>query len=159
MDLLRLDESLSRLPGMSDLQPNADQLMVLVHHKENQAVIGARALSLSLGFSQARVEKIKRNLAERKSALEGVFTSLFGPLSYESLTGEVGPSDVVPTVTSVNTLSTTFATTVLISSVTVEDYVVPDEDAQPKVQGAGGSSIGDAMDRELTEEDFNFSGL
>ena len=157
MDLLRLDESLARLPGMSDLQPEIDQLMVPVHRKEDQAVIGTRALTLSLGFSQGRIEKIRRNMVDRRSALEGVLNSLFGPQLHEDVIDEAGTSGASPLVTSVSTLSTTFATAIPIPSVSIEDYNVTGEDGQPQGQGARGASIGDALDQELTEEDFNFS--
>ena len=100
---------------------------------------------------------MRRNLAEHKSALDGVFTPLLEPLSLQSLTGEAGSFDAAPAATTITTLSTTFATTSSIPSVSVEDYVVADEGdgAHLQVQGKGESSIGAAFDRELNEEDFN----
>ena len=157
MDLLRLDEPLARLPGMNELQPNTDQLTVPIHREVDQTIIGARALTLSIGFSRSRVERIRRDLAERKVVLNEVFASLFGSTLHEYSVDEAGPSTSVQEVPSTTTLSTTFAAVAPIPSVSVEDYVVPDGDDRSQTRGEGETSTGEAMNRELTEEDFNFS--
>ncbi|GJU43625.1 hypothetical protein Tco_1200891 [Tanacetum coccineum] len=40
MDLLRLDDAVAEALGMTDLQPDASQLMVPVHHKQDKVIIG-----------------------------------------------------------------------------------------------------------------------
>ncbi|GJZ54765.1 hypothetical protein Tco_0609958 [Tanacetum coccineum] len=44
MDLLRLDDAVAKVLGMTDLQPDVGQLMVPVHHKQDKVVIGSQAL-------------------------------------------------------------------------------------------------------------------
>ncbi|GJY98423.1 hypothetical protein Tco_0515333, partial [Tanacetum coccineum] len=48
MDLLRLDDAVAEVLGMTDLQPDVGQLMVPVHHKQDKVVIGSQALSVAL---------------------------------------------------------------------------------------------------------------
>ncbi|GJU66817.1 hypothetical protein Tco_1253076 [Tanacetum coccineum] len=48
MDLLRLDDVVAEALGMTDLQPDVNQLMVPVHHKQDRVVIGSQALSVAL---------------------------------------------------------------------------------------------------------------
>ncbi|GKD29074.1 hypothetical protein Tco_1239852, partial [Tanacetum coccineum] len=48
MNLLRLDDTLAKKLGLTDLQPHVNQLMVPIHHSLDQTVVGATALSLSL---------------------------------------------------------------------------------------------------------------
>ncbi|GKA82528.1 retrovirus-related pol polyprotein from transposon TNT 1-94, partial [Tanacetum coccineum] len=48
MDLLRLDEAMAEVLGMTDLQPDVGQLMVPVHYKQDKVVIGSQALSVAL---------------------------------------------------------------------------------------------------------------
>ncbi|GKA87396.1 hypothetical protein Tco_0809160 [Tanacetum coccineum] len=48
MDLLRLDDVVAEVLGMTDLQPNVGQLMVPVHHKQDKVLIGSQALSVAL---------------------------------------------------------------------------------------------------------------
>ncbi|GJT11162.1 hypothetical protein Tco_0858204 [Tanacetum coccineum] len=44
MDLLRLESPLANAPGISDLQPDIDQLMVPIHQSEDQVVLGVTSL-------------------------------------------------------------------------------------------------------------------
>ncbi|GJR91804.1 hypothetical protein Tco_0215815 [Tanacetum coccineum] len=48
MDLLRLDDAMAEVLGMTDLQPDVGQLMVPVHHKQDKVVIESQALSVAL---------------------------------------------------------------------------------------------------------------
>ncbi|GKF62057.1 hypothetical protein Tco_0182111, partial [Tanacetum coccineum] len=64
MDLLRLDDVVAEALGMTDLQPDVNQLMVPVHHKQDRVVIGSQALSVALDICHGRVEKMERNLIE-----------------------------------------------------------------------------------------------
>ncbi|GJU14994.1 hypothetical protein Tco_1142960 [Tanacetum coccineum] len=83
-DLLRLDNAVAEALGMTDLQPDVNQLMVPVHHKQDRVVIGSQALSVALNICRGRVEKMERNLVERLPFLKDVFVSLDHHLSAES---------------------------------------------------------------------------
>ncbi|GJX79580.1 hypothetical protein Tco_0327729 [Tanacetum coccineum] len=145
MDLLRLSDPLANLPGMSDLQPDVEQLMVPIHRPEDQVVLGASSLTFSLSVSRDRVERIRRNIAEHRSALAGVFAPLAEPFSVQSLNGAVNTSDVAPSAVATTTaLSTTFSSAITIPPVSVDDYVVADmvneENVQPNVEYKGEGS-------------------
>ncbi|GKA55562.1 hypothetical protein Tco_0754634 [Tanacetum coccineum] len=133
MDLLRLDDAVAKVLGMTDLQPDVGQLMVPVHHKQ--------------------VKKMERNLTERLPFLKDVFVSIDHPLSAEPLTILPETSTEPP----VTTLITTAFSTVVIRPdsdpfLLVEDYENPDlagavpEDVIPGPKGegkVGGSTEGD----------------
>ncbi|GJV47607.1 hypothetical protein Tco_1437819 [Tanacetum coccineum] len=74
MDLLRLDDTVAETLGMTDLQPDVNQLMVPVHHKQDRVVIGSQALSVALDICRGRVEKMERNLIERLPFLKDKIT-------------------------------------------------------------------------------------
>ncbi|GJW77033.1 gypsy type transposase [Tanacetum coccineum] len=74
MDLLRLDDVVAEVLGMTDLQPDVGQLMVLVHHKQDKVVIGSQALSVALETCHHRVRKMERNLVERLPLLKDTST-------------------------------------------------------------------------------------
>ncbi|GJU49857.1 hypothetical protein Tco_1219412 [Tanacetum coccineum] len=120
MDLLRLDDVVAEALGMTDLQPDVNQLMVPVHHKQDRVVIGSQALSVALDICRGRVEKMERNLVERLPFLKDVFVSLDHPLSAEAL---IEPPVVVP---ATNALSTVVIVPHSGPSVSVEDYENPD---------------------------------
>ncbi|GKE55829.1 hypothetical protein Tco_1495014, partial [Tanacetum coccineum] len=120
MDLLRLDDTVAETLGMTDLQPNVDQLMVPVHHKRDRVIIGSQALSVALDVCRGRVEKMERNLIERLPFLKDVFVSIEDPLSAEAL---IEPSTEVP---ATNVLSTVVIVPPPDPSVSVEDYDNPD---------------------------------
>ncbi|GKB41032.1 hypothetical protein Tco_0885974, partial [Tanacetum coccineum] len=60
--------------------------MVPVCCKQDQAVIGSQALSISLDICHGRVQKMERNLIERLPFLKDVFVSIDHPLSAKALT-------------------------------------------------------------------------
>ncbi|GJV88503.1 hypothetical protein Tco_1532441 [Tanacetum coccineum] len=127
MDLLRLDDAVAEALGMTDLQPDVNQLMVPVHHKQDRVVIGSQALSVALDICRGRVEKMERNLVERLPFLKDVFVSLDHPLSAEAL---IEPPVEVP---ATNALSTVVIVPHSGPSVSVEDYENPDlVDVVPK---------------------------
>ncbi|GKA86333.1 hypothetical protein Tco_0808044 [Tanacetum coccineum] len=131
MNLLQLEGPLVDAPGMSDLQPHVDQLMLPVHRSEDQVVLGETSLSFALSVTHSRVERIRENVAVKRSAFIGVWTPLVDPLSVENLTGEAGTSDGVPATTVIITaLSTTFASASSVPPITIEDY---------EIVGKGGS--------------------
>ncbi|GKG34809.1 hypothetical protein Tco_0437505, partial [Tanacetum coccineum] len=57
-------------------QPDVNQLMVPVHHKQDRVVIRSQALSVALDICRGRVEKMERNLIERLPFLKDVFSLL-----------------------------------------------------------------------------------
>ncbi|GJW02073.1 hypothetical protein Tco_1560929 [Tanacetum coccineum] len=120
MDLLRLDDVVAKTLGMTDLQPDASQLMVPVHHKQDRVIIGSQALSVALDVYHGRVEKMERNLIERLPFLKDVFASIDDPLSAEALIEP--PAEVRAT----NVLSTVVIVPHADPSVSVKDYDNPD---------------------------------
>ncbi|GKE29545.1 hypothetical protein Tco_1444929 [Tanacetum coccineum] len=93
MNLLRLEAPLTDAPGMSNLQPNVEQLRVPIH---------------------------RENIAAQRLALIGVWNPLSEPLSIQNLMGMASISDSVP-VSAVTTtaLSTTFASASFIPPITI----------------------------------------
>ncbi|GKA67576.1 hypothetical protein Tco_0767493, partial [Tanacetum coccineum] len=127
-DLRGLDfPLLKELPGMTDLQPDVGQLMVLVHHKQDKVVIGSQALSVALETCHSRVRKMESNLTERLPFLKDVFVSIDHPVSAEAL-AILPETSTEPPVTA---LITTALSTVVIRPnsdpfLLVEDYENPD---------------------------------
>ncbi|GJR73521.1 hypothetical protein Tco_0085886 [Tanacetum coccineum] len=120
MDLLRLDDAVAEALGMTDLQPDVNQLMVPVHHKQDRVVIGSQALSVALDICRRMMEKMERNLVERLPFLRDVFVSLDHPLSAEALI-ELPAKDPAT-----NVLSTVVIVPYSDPSIFVEDYENPD---------------------------------
>ncbi|GKB33346.1 hypothetical protein Tco_0872747, partial [Tanacetum coccineum] len=87
MNLLRLEDSLAKRLGLTKSQTHVDQLMVPIHHSPDQLVIDASALSLSLDVSSSRVQRIRENITNHRSALHDVFVPLSKPLFATALTG------------------------------------------------------------------------
>ncbi|GKF53581.1 hypothetical protein Tco_0160491, partial [Tanacetum coccineum] len=152
-NLLRLDDALAEVLGMTDLQPDVGQLMVPMHHKQDNVVIGIQALSVALETCHRRVRKMERNLIERLPFLKDVFVSIDHPLSAETLTILPETSTKPP----VTALITTALSIMVIRPnsdpfLLMEDYENPDlacvvpEDviSGPKGEGkVGGSTEGD----------------
>ncbi|GJX13566.1 hypothetical protein Tco_0205324 [Tanacetum coccineum] len=137
MDLLRLDDTVAETLGMTDLQPDINQLMVPIHHKQDRVVIGSQALSVALDICHGRVEKMERNLIERLPFLKDVFVSIDDPLSAEDL---IEPPAEVP---STNVLSTVVIIPHAEPSVSVEDYDRPDSsDVVPENATLGSENEG-----------------
>ncbi|GJY22228.1 hypothetical protein Tco_0394794, partial [Tanacetum coccineum] len=131
MNILRLEETLAERLGLNESQPHVDQLMVPIHHSPDQTVVGATALSLSLDVSHARVQKIRENIANHRSALCDVFIPLAEPFSAVALEGTGGTSDTVPATADTTTaLSITLASASTIIPISVDDYEVAGMDDQ-----------------------------
>ncbi|GKE06465.1 hypothetical protein Tco_1398483 [Tanacetum coccineum] len=134
MNILRLEETLAERLGLNESQPHVDQLMVPIHHSPDQTVVGATALSLSLDVSHARVQKIRENIANHRSALHDIFIPLAEPFSAVALEGTGGTSETVPaTADTTTTLSTTLASASTIIPISVDDYDVAGTDNQAAV--------------------------
>ncbi|GJS48495.1 hypothetical protein Tco_0598616 [Tanacetum coccineum] len=156
MDLLRLDDVVAEVLGMTGLQPDVGQLMVPVHHKQDKVVIGSQAFFVALETCHRRVRKMERNLAEHLSFLKYVFVSIDHPVSAEAL-DILSETSTEPPVTA---LITTALSTVVIRPnsdpfLLVKDYENPDlagvvpEDVILGPEGEGkveGSTKGDVDD-------------
>nr|GEV28329.1 transposase (putative), gypsy type [Tanacetum cinerariifolium] len=72
INLYRLEGPLPDASGMNDLHPNIDQLTLPVHRSEDQVVLGETSLSFALSVTHSGVERIRENVAAKRSALIGV---------------------------------------------------------------------------------------
>ncbi|GKF15388.1 hypothetical protein Tco_0056850 [Tanacetum coccineum] len=104
--------------------------MVPIHHSPDPRVIGASALSLSLNVSSSRVQRIKENIANHRSALRDVFVPLSEPFSAIALTGTEFISAPIDTASAPSTILASVSTIVPIS---VEDYEVAGTDGQEAI--------------------------
>ncbi|GKF32750.1 hypothetical protein Tco_0102548, partial [Tanacetum coccineum] len=149
MDILRLEGPLAEKLELNELQPNVDQLMVPIHRSSDEVVIGATVLSLALDVSSARVWRIRKNIANQRSALRDVFVPLAEPFSTVVLTGTEGITDIVPATANTTTaLSISFASTSSITPISVDDYEVVGADDQAVADG-NAASFPDVDDAEL----------
>ncbi|GJT08454.1 hypothetical protein Tco_0842916 [Tanacetum coccineum] len=122
MNILRLEETLAERLGLNVSQPHVDQLMIPIHQSRDQTVIGATSLSFSLDVSHNRVQNIRDNIANHRSALHDVFVPLSESLSSVGLEGTEGTSGTTPATTTA--LSTTFASRSSIPPISTDDYEV-----------------------------------
>ncbi|GJY26267.1 hypothetical protein Tco_0400993 [Tanacetum coccineum] len=114
MNLLCLEGPLVDAPGMNDLQPDVEQVMLPIHRPKDQVILGETSLSFALGVSHSRIEKIRENVAAQRSALVDVWVPVAEPLSAKNLTGAASTSNSVSVAVATTTaLSTTFASTIL----------------------------------------------
>ncbi|GJX82373.1 hypothetical protein Tco_0331854 [Tanacetum coccineum] len=109
--------------------------MVPIHHSLDQTVVGATSLSFSLDVSRNRVQKIKDNIANHRSALHDVFVSIVEPLSSVALEGTEGNFGTVPETTMA--LSVTFAPVSSIPPISMDDYEI----AHANDQGNAGADV------------------
>nr|GEW75017.1 hypothetical protein [Tanacetum cinerariifolium] len=96
MDILLLEDPLAEKLGLNELQPDVGQLMVPIHRSSDKVVLGATALSLALDVSNFRVQKIRENIANQRSAIRDVFVPLAEPFFAAVLTNDyevVGAND------------------------------------------------------------------
>ncbi|GJY69648.1 hypothetical protein Tco_0472630 [Tanacetum coccineum] len=119
VNVLHLEGALADAPGMNDLQPDIEQLRVLIHRSEDQVVLGEASLSFALSVSHSRVEQIKENIAAQR-------------------TSGVVPAASVTTAT----LSTTFASASSIPPISTDDYEIVGVDGQEGT-GTDGQAIAD----------------
>ncbi|GJU46673.1 hypothetical protein Tco_1203939 [Tanacetum coccineum] len=140
VDTIMMEDTLAERLGLTEAQPNVNQLMVPIRHSPNQCVIGATALSLSLDVSNSRVRKIRENIANHISALRGVFVPLSEPLSAAALEGTKGIPGAAPDTTTA--LSVTFISSSVIPPISIDDYEVAHVDGQESA-GADGQAVVD----------------
>ncbi|GJS16736.1 hypothetical protein Tco_0411208 [Tanacetum coccineum] len=165
MDLLRLDDAVAEVLGMTGLHPDVSQLMVPVCRKQDQVVVGSQTLSVALDICHGRVRKIERNLTGRLPILKDIFTSIDHPLSIEALTvlpeTFIGPPVAAP---ATNVLSTVVIRPIPDSFLSVEDYenpyladavpegVIPEPRGEGKVEGSNDADVGDLVLSQLEGE-------
>nr|GEV29162.1 hypothetical protein [Tanacetum cinerariifolium] len=118
------------------VQPHVDQLMVPIHHSPDQTVIGASVLSLSLDVSHARVQTIRENITNYRSALREVFIPLADPFSTVALKGTGGTSNTVTVTADTTTaLSMVVASTSTVRPISIDDYEVASTDDKATTNG------------------------
>ncbi|GJT84525.1 RNA-directed DNA polymerase, eukaryota, reverse transcriptase zinc-binding domain protein [Tanacetum coccineum] len=140
MDLLRLEGPLADAPGMSDLQPNIEQLKLPIYHPEDQLILCKLSLLVALDVTLLRVERIRENVAAQRSALIGVWTPFVDSLSVENLVGAASTSDsTTATVATTIALSLTFASVSTVPPITIEDYEIIGTDVQGSGEGEAAS--------------------
>ncbi|GJZ55008.1 hypothetical protein Tco_0610201 [Tanacetum coccineum] len=165
MNLLRLDDAVAEVLGMTGLQPDVSQLMVPVCRKQDQVVVGSQTLSVALDICHGRVRKMERNLTEYLPILKDVFTSIDHPLSVEALTVLLETFIEPPVATpATNVLSTVVIRPTPDSFLSVEDYenphladavpggVIPEPRGEGKVEGSNDADVGDLVLSQLEGE-------
>ncbi|GKB24456.1 hypothetical protein Tco_0863857 [Tanacetum coccineum] len=98
IDSFRLEGPLAEIPEAEELQPSLEQLMLSIHRAKDEVVLGETSLSFSLQV----------------------------PLSSKSLIGEASTSAIPATAEPITTVSTTFASSDVVPSLSVSDYQVLD---------------------------------
>ncbi|GJT01392.1 gypsy type transposase [Tanacetum coccineum] len=132
MDLLRLESPLADAPGMSDLQPDVEQLRLPIHRLEDQVVLGETSLAFALSVP------------------------LVDPLSAKNLMGTAGTSDSVPaTVVTTTALSTTFASAISVPPITIEDYEIAGTDGQEDTHGNVQENVASFPTVEFEKEELD----
>nr|GEX51721.1 hypothetical protein [Tanacetum cinerariifolium] len=98
-------------------------ILRLEDYLAKRVVVGATSLSFALVVSDARVRKIRENIASQRPALRDVFVPISEPFSAKVLMGTGGTSDTVSALIT-TTLSTTLAFADTVAPITVDDYGV-----------------------------------
>ncbi|GJU78082.1 gypsy type transposase [Tanacetum coccineum] len=146
INILRLKEPLTERLGLNESQPHADQLLVPIHHSPDRTVVGVTSLLFSLDVSCNRVQKIRDNIANHRSALRDMLIPLVEPLSSAALEGTEGTSGIAPETTTA--LSVTFAFISYIHPISTDDYDVMHADGQ-EGGGADANPFPNVDDAEL----------
>ncbi|GJY72453.1 hypothetical protein Tco_0476156 [Tanacetum coccineum] len=128
MNLLRLEGPLVDAPGMSDLQPDVEQLTLPIHRPEDQVVLGETSLSFALSVTHSQVERIRGNVAAQRV-----------------------PAAIVTT----TALSTTFAAASSVPPITVEDYEIVRTDGPEDAQGNGQGNVASFLTIEFEKEELD----
>nr|GEY01893.1 hypothetical protein [Tanacetum cinerariifolium]GEY18931.1 hypothetical protein [Tanacetum cinerariifolium] len=136
MNLILLEGSLADVSGISDLQPDVEQLTLPIYRPKDQVVLYETTFSLSLSIAHSLVKRIRENVAAQLSACIDVWIPLVDPLSAENLIGAASTSVNVPaTVVTTTALSTTFASTSSVPPITIDAYEIVSVDGQEDARG------------------------
>ncbi|GJZ52442.1 hypothetical protein Tco_0606957 [Tanacetum coccineum] len=125
--------------------------MVPIHHSSDKTIIGATALSLALDVSNIRVQKIRDNIANYRSAFCDVFIPLAEPLSAVALEGMEGTSYAVTLAATTTAMSTTLVSTSLVNPISIDDYEVVEADNQ------AAAGVNDASFPNVDDVDLHIS--
>ncbi|GKD06027.1 hypothetical protein Tco_1181001, partial [Tanacetum coccineum] len=156
MNQLRLEGPLADAPGMSDLQPDVEQLTLPIYRPQDQVVLGETSLSFALSVTHSRVERIRENVVAQRSALIDVWVPLVDPLSAKSLIGEACTSGSVPAiVVTMTSLSTNFAAASSVPPITIEDYEIVGTDGPEDAQGNGQGNVASFPAVEFEKEELD----
>ncbi|GJX27405.1 hypothetical protein Tco_0233701 [Tanacetum coccineum] len=118
MGLLCLEGPAAKAPEAEQLQPSPEQLMLPIHHPEDQVVIRETSLSFSLDVVHSRVQRIRRDAPSQRLSITNAMVPLIEPLSAENLIGEASTSGV-PVITTA--MSTTFVQTSSVPPISAAD--------------------------------------
>ncbi|GJZ83895.1 hypothetical protein Tco_0649068 [Tanacetum coccineum] len=127
---LNVSVPLADAPRINDLQPNVDQLMLPIYRSEDQVVLGETSLSFALSVTHYRVERIKENVAAKRSAL-------------------------IVTIATTTALSTTFASASSIPPITIEYYEIVGTDGPKDAQGNGRGNVAPFPTIEFEKEELD----
>ncbi|GKA53464.1 hypothetical protein Tco_0746779, partial [Tanacetum coccineum] len=128
MNLLCLEGPLADAHGMSDLQPDLEQLTLPIYCLEDQVVLGETSLSFALSVTYSRVERIGENVAARR---------------------------VPATVVTMTALSTTFVAASSVPPITIEDYEIVGTDGPEDAQGNGQGNVASFPAVEFEKEELD----
>ncbi|GJV84054.1 hypothetical protein Tco_1523952, partial [Tanacetum coccineum] len=132
MDSLCLDAPFAETPKVSRSQPAYEQLLLPIHQKEDNVVIGETSLYDPLTVVHDRIQKVKECALSHRLPISEAMGALVDPLSFENLIGEASTSGVLAAAATTIALSTTFAHTSSVPPIFVTDYGVLDTEAQPE---------------------------
>ncbi|GKC13053.1 hypothetical protein Tco_1009835, partial [Tanacetum coccineum] len=105
MGLHHLEGPAAETLEANQLQPSPEQLMLSIHHSDDQVVIGETFLSFSLDVIHACVQRIRGGAAARRLSFFDAMVPLNELLSAKNLTGEASTSGV-PVMATTTALST-----------------------------------------------------
>ncbi|GJW18798.1 hypothetical protein Tco_0026234 [Tanacetum coccineum] len=156
MNMLLLEGPLADALGISDLQPDVEQLTLPIHRLGNQVVLGETSLSFALSVTHSRVERIGENVAAQRSALIDVWVPLVDPFFAKSLIGEASTSgSFLAAVVTTTALSTTFAAASSVPPITIEDYEIVGTDGPEDAHGNGQGNIASFPTVEFEKEELD----
>ncbi|GJZ46560.1 hypothetical protein Tco_0594156 [Tanacetum coccineum] len=124
MDSLRLKGSYAETPEVSWLQPACEQLLLHIHWKEDNAIIGETSLSDSLNVVYDHVQKVKKGALSHCLSISEAMGPLVDPLSSENFVGGASTSSVPATAASTTAFSVTNTNVSFIPPISVVDYEV-----------------------------------
>ncbi|GKB95932.1 hypothetical protein Tco_0982069 [Tanacetum coccineum] len=149
MNSLRLEGPSTETPEVSRLQPEYEQLLLPIHRKEDNVVVGETSLSDSLNVVHDRVQKLKECAISHRTSVSDAMGSLVDPLSSENLIGEASTSEVPAIAAATTTLSipVTGSSASSIPPISVADYDVLDAG----IQGEAPHSLKIMFEKETLE--------
>ncbi|GJS57933.1 hypothetical protein Tco_0652717 [Tanacetum coccineum] len=116
MNSLCLEGPSAETPEASRLQPAYEQLLLPIHQKEDNVVVGETPLSDSLNVVHDHVQQLKESALSHRLSISDVMGALVDPLSSENLIGEASTSGV-PATAAANTAFSISVTVANISSI------------------------------------------